>query len=273
MNISSTEKETIDLLSEFGLPANLGKTYVALLRNNPSTGYEICTQSGIPRSAIYSVLNKLEALGIINSIGESPKRYVPIPPSGLLEHFSQLHTHRMDLLTDALENLDTHESTFDFWHIHGYRNLILKLRESIGLASKKIFMSIWSKELIQLEKDLENAEKRKVAISIFSFTKLNKNFGNTISYELDEKKLKKVWNPKVIMVVDQEITIMGSTSSKNGNRAIWTNNEAITEIATNHIILDVTLAGQRLKFDPNPIVKLMMKRPDLDLDNMLPQNN
>jgi len=270
MNISTTEKEIIDLLNEFGLPANLGKTYVALLNNNPATGYEICTQSGVPRSAIYSVLNKLEALGIINSIGESPKKYVPIPPSGLIEHFSQLHTDRINLLTDALDNLETDSNTFDFWHIHGYRNLILKLRESISKAKEKIYLSIWAKELVQLENELSNAEKRGVEISVFSFTKLAKEFGNTISYNLDEEKLEKVWNPKVILIEDQKITIMGSANAKNGNRAIWTDNEAITEIATNHIILDITLAAQRLEFDPNPLVKPMMKRPDLDLDEMLP---
>ncbi len=270
MNINTSEKEIIDLLSEFGLAANLGKTYVALLDNNPATGYEICTQSGVPRSAIYSVLTKLESLGMVNSIGKSPKRYVPIPPAGLLEHFSQLHTDRMNLLTDAFENLDTKAEAFDFWHIHGYRNLILKLRESISKANKKIFLSIWAKELNQLENELVDAEKRGVAISIFSFTKLNRHFGNTISYNLDEEKLEKVWNPKIIMVEDQNITIMGSANTKNGNRSIWTNNSAITEIATNHIILDITLAAQRLKFDPNPIVKPMMKQPDLNLDDMLP---
>ncbi len=270
MNINPADKEIIDLLTEFGLAANLGKTYVALLNNNPATGYEICTQSGIPRSAIYSVLNKLESLGIINSIGNSPKRYVPIPPSGLLEHFSQLHTDRISLLTDALENLDTKAEAFDFWYIHGYRNLILKLREAISQTKEKVFLSIWAKELSQLESELMDAENRGVAVSIFSFTKLNRQFGNTISYNLDEEKLEKVWNPKIILVEDQKITIMGSANSKNGNRAIWTNNKAITEIATNHIILDITLAAQRLKFDPNPIVKPMMKRPDLNLDDMLP---
>lgn len=270
MNINNTEKEIIDLLTEFGLAANLGKTYIALLNNNPATGYEICTQSGVPRSAIYSVLNKLESLGIINSIDESPKRYIPIPSSGLLEHFSQLHTDRMNLLTDALGNLDTKANEFDFWHIHGYRNLILKVREAISKAKGKIFLSIWSKELIQLENELEEAESRGVAISIFSFTKLNHQFGNTISYNLDEEKLEKVWNPKIILVQDKKITIMGSANSKNGNRAIWTDNKAITEIATNHIILDITLAAQRLNFDPNPIVKPMMNRPDLNLDDMLP---
>ena len=268
--MNTAEKEIIDLLTEFGLAANLGKTYVALLNNNPATGYEICTQSGVPRSAIYSVLNKLESHGIVNSIGESPKRYVPIPPSGLLEHFSQLHTDRISLLTDALENIDTKAESFDFWHIHGYRNLILKLREAISSAKEKIFLSVWAKELSQLENELKAAENRGIKISIFSFTKLNKEFGNTISYNLDEEKLAKVWNPKIILVEDQKITIMGSANSKNGNRAIWTDNEAITEIATNHIILDVTLAAQRLKFDPNPIVKLLMKRPELNLDDMLP---
>ncbi len=270
MNINTAEKEIIDLLTEFGLAANLGKTYVALLNNNPATGYEICTQSGVPRSAIYSVLNKLESLGIINSIGNSPKRYIPIPPSGLLEHFSQLHTDRISLLTDALGNLDTKADVFDFWHIHGYRNLILKLREAISQAKKKIFLSVWAKELSQLENELIEAENRGVAVSIFSFTKLNRQFGNTISYNLDEEKLKKVWNQKIILVQDQKITIMGGANSKNGNRAIWTDNKAITEIATNHIILDITLAAQRLKFDPNPIVKPMMKQPDLNLDDMLP---
>lgn len=270
MNISTSEKEIIDLLNEFGLPANLGKTYIALLRNNPATGYEVCTQSGVPRSAIYSVLHKLESLGIINSIGQNPKRYIPIQPSGLLEHFNQLHSDRITHLTEALENLDTEDPKFDFWHIHGYRNLILKLREAINKAKSKIFLSIWAKDLIQLENELKNAEKRGVIISIFSFTKLNKNYGNTISYELDEDKLKQIWNPKIILVIDQDTTIMGSTSTKQGNKAIWTNNAAITEIANNHIILDITLAGQRLKFDPNPIVKKMMKRPDLDLDEILP---
>lgn len=249
MNLSPSEKEIINLLSEFGLAANLGKTYVALLKNNPATGYEICTQSGVPRSAIYAVLNKLESLGIVNSIGESPKRYVPISPSGLLEHFGQLHTDRTQLLTEALGNLETNEHTFDFWHLHGYRNLILKLRETISKANTNIFLSIWAKELVQIENEIIEAEKRGVTITVFSFTKLHRQFGSTISYNLDEEKLAKVWNPKIIFVGDKKITIMGSANAKSGSRAIWTDNKAITEIATNHIILDITLAAQRLKFD------------------------
>ena len=43
------------LLKEFGLTSNAAKAYIALLRKNPSTGYEISGQADIPRSAIYNV--------------------------------------------------------------------------------------------------------------------------------------------------------------------------------------------------------------------------
>lgn len=270
--MSTAEKDIIEILTEFGLSANAGKTYVALLGNNPATGYEICTQSGIPRSAIYAVLNKLETLGIVNSIGDSPRRFVPIPPSSLLEHFKQLHNDRLGLLEDALTSIDTEEKPFDFWHLHGYKNLILKLREGISKARQTIFLSVWAKELLQLEDDLAKAEEQGVKITIFSFTKIAKEYGNTISYNLDETELEKVWNPKVILVIDRQITVMGSAVEKNKCRAIWTNNRAITEIATNHIVLDITLAGQRLEFDPNPVVKSMMRRPDKSLEQMLQSN-
>ena len=73
----------------------------------------------------------------------------------------------------------------------------------------------------------------------------------------------------MIMVADQNITIMGSARDQDNSKAILTQNDAITEIATNHIILDITLAGQRLGFDPNPIVKRIMKHPDLHLDCLI----
>jgi hypothetical protein len=62
---------------------------------------------------------------------------------------------------------------------------------------------------------------------------------------------------------------MGSARETEDCRSIFTQNEAITEIATNHIVLDITLAGQRLKFDPNPIVKRILKNPDLNLDHLI----
>ena len=78
---------------------------------------------------------------------------------------------------------------FDFWHIHGYNNLIIKLKEAINKANEMVLMNSWAKEVKQLERELADAEKRGVKVILFSFCKLNKNFGNTISYNIAEEKI------------------------------------------------------------------------------------
>ena len=265
----STEKQIIDLLTEFGLSSNTAKAYMALLAKNPATGYEISTSSGVPRSAIYSVLNRLTALGLVNFVGENPKKYIALSPSSMIEHMNNLHVDRVQQITDAFNHLNTSNEAFDFWHLHGYRNLIMKAKEIINHAQEKIILSAWCKEVTTLERALKDAVTRNVDVTLFSFCKLKEDIGTTVSYGLDEMELLKVWNPKIILVADQKTTVMGSTVEHNDSRTIFTQNKAITEIATNHIILDITLAGQRLDFDPNPIVKKIMRRPDIHLDSLL----
>ena len=62
---------------------------------------------------------------------------------------------------------------------------------------------------------------------------------------------------------------MGSTQKTEDCKAILTKNTAINEIATNHIILDITLAGQRLGFDSDPYVKNIMRDPAENLQHLL----
>ena len=71
------------------------------------------------------------------------------------------------------------------------------------------------------------------------------------------------------MVVDNKHTIMGSTKKTEENKAILTQNTAINEIATNHIVLDITLAGQRLGFDSTQYVKNIMRNQAEDLKDLL----
>jgi hypothetical protein len=61
---------------------------------------------------------------------------------------------------------------------------------------------------------------------------------------------------------------MGS-AKENGNRAIWTSNEALTKIAMDYTILDITLAGQRLKIDVSEVVEKIMKKDNFDLDQLI----
>jgi len=266
----TTEKDIIDLLKQFGFSTNAAKAYISLLSNHPSTGYEISKDAGIPRSAIYATLNRMEKMGIVNSEGETPKKYIPLAPSSILEHLQNLHEDQLDSLKIAFDKLNMDEEAFDFWHIHGYDNLIYKMREAIKKANTSIIINAWNSELEKIQKELKAAHERKVDIIIFSFSAISNPIGTTISYKLKEEDIQKIWRSKIVFVADHEITIMGSASKRNP-RAIWTSNPAITKIASDYIVLDITLAGDRLGVDINPIVKNIMQKDEFDLDRLIDQ--
>ncbi|MFQ6677482.1 MAG: TrmB family transcriptional regulator [Fidelibacterota bacterium] len=268
--MTNTDKEIILLLEQFGISTNAARAYISLIQNNPATGYEISKDAGIPRSAIYATLNRLEKKGIVNSEGDSPKRFIPLSPYSLIEHLKNLHDDQIDGLKTALDKLDLNEEAFDFWHIHGYANLIFKMREAINNAKSSIIINVWNGEFKKVYKELQSAHERNIDIIVFSFSEISHPIGTTISYKLKEEDIQKIWKPKIVMVIDHKVTIMGSASKHNG-RAIWTSNPAITKIASDYIVLDITLAGQRLDIDINPIVKNIMQKDEFDLDRLISQ--
>ena len=43
---------------------------------------------------------------------------------------------------------------------------------------------------------------------------MDEKLGKIVSYELSESDLRKIWTPKIIMIVDNQHTIMGSTKKQ-----------------------------------------------------------
>lgn len=235
----------IELMKQLGFTNYEAKTYLYLLKNNPATRYELSKYSAVPRSAIYSVINKLENDGLVNAIDTEPKRYIPLPPEQLIK---LLETRHQGILQEFRENLDKLErpSQMDhLWNIRGYENLILKAKELIRDAKDNIYLSVWKREAVLLKDELVRAEKRGVKIVIFTFTELPFETGRVLSHNLDEKDLEKVWDHKIILCVDRKELLMGEADTENQKNVAWTHNKALIAIALNHIVLDISLFGQR----------------------------
>jgi hypothetical protein len=62
---------------------------------------------------------------------------------------------------------------------------------------------------------------------------------------------------------------MGEADQKLPKKTAWTTNKAIVDIATNHLVLDITLSGLRLNLDVNEAVQNMMNHGSDKLDEML----
>ena len=96
------ESELIAQLAKFGFTQNEAKAYITLLQHHPATGYEISQYSGVPRSAIYEILRKLELSGAVYAEGKKPVNYSPISPDQLATQLASKFEHNIHKLKEGL---------------------------------------------------------------------------------------------------------------------------------------------------------------------------
>jgi len=256
-------------MKKLGFTAYEAKAYISLLQNHPATRYELSKNSGVPRSAIYDTIRKLEIMGAVNGLYTEPQKYMPLPPDQLFDLLERQFKERIDDVKGSMKEFETSVEPGHLWNIVGYENMIHKAREMIERAEKAIFISVWQREADLLKKEIDNAYNRGVTIIAFSFTELNLLAECIYSYELREDDLEKFWDHKIIMVVDQKELLMGEADNKFPKKTAWTHNTAIVDIATNHMILDITLYGMRNKVDVSNRVISMQKGDSNELQELL----
>ena len=263
------EADVIAQLSQFGFSKNEAKAYLSLLVQNPATGYEISQRSGVPRSAIYDIMKKMELTGVVSTIGNKPVQYIPISTDQLSQNLTSQFEHNIEELKKKMSKIDTESSEGNVWNIKGYQAMIDHLRSVIDNAEESIFCSIWNREFDELLPQFTKAEERGVEIVNFSFTGLDKPVGKNFSYGIADDKLKEIWKRQIIVVVDRKAVLLGSSNQSKDNQAIWTTNPAVLNISLNNIILDITLYAQRKNVNVEAVLETMMDRNLGSIENLL----
>jgi len=261
------EKRVIESMKELGFTASEARIYLSLLKKPGSTGYEIASLSGVPRSAIYNVLKKLEVGGLVNSSPDKPTKWTPIPTDRLYELMEGRFTSSLDSLRKSLKKVVTPSDSSFLWQVQGYQPMLDHAQSLISKAETLLVASLWKTEADQLRTGFEKAASRGVEIVLFSFTPLP-DLGTTFSYDVDQESLESHWPRKIILVADSQWALIGHTEETPENRGVFTRDEAIVEMATNNLILDITLYGQRKKIDTSKVVSKLLRNM-APLDEML----
>ena len=256
-------------VKELGFTAYEAKAYISLLQNSPTTRYELSKNSGVPRSAIYSVIKQLENFGAVNALYSNPVKYVPLPPEQLFNLLSNRLNGRISEARKSLKNIESNLLSDHLWNIVGYQNMIHKAREIISKAETEIYLSLWKREFKLLQGELKTARDRDVKITLFSFTEIDINADFVYTYNLDERRLSKIWDHKIILMADHKELLMGEADNLIPKKTAWTTNKAIVDIATNHIILDITLYGLRLNINVDEAVNVMQSSKSDELATIL----
>jgi hypothetical protein len=250
-------------LTELGLTRNQSLAYLTLLEDASGqglTGYEVGARSGVPRSAVYKVLRQLEDVGAAFSVGNEPQRFIAAGPDRWVDRLRRTTLARLDTVAEALRALPRRSRPEPVWIVRRYDEVMSRIREMIGHARQSVYLSMWRREIEELRpalSELSSSALHRVLHCPQHLPDPPRGFSTWVDSEPDPAKA--TWSHKVLVVVDRREALIGGSEPDVDNDAVWTTNPSLVDVATNHIILDLTLMSQRTGRDCEADVAPMMK--------------
>jgi len=260
----TTEEALVGQLSELGLTRNQALAYLSLLTDDGDqglTGYEVGTRSGVPRSAAYKVLNQLQDHGAVIAVGEDPQRFMAAEPQRWLDRVKRTAIVKADTVAQALDSLPARSRPEPLWIVRRYDDVIARIAEMILGAKESVYLSLWDRELAHLQDALATVADRDLHRVLHCPERLAHEPAGFSCWvdDMAGDQAKQGWSHKVIVVVDRQEALVGGAEPDADNDAVWTTNASLVDVATNHIILDITLMARATGRDCLDVVSPMMK--------------
>ena len=257
---NQVEDRIIAIMKRFGYTGSDARTYIALLRTHPATGYELAARGGVPRSAIYGVLKRLESAGLVNAIQGKPARYIPLQPDKLIQHLEGRFTQDVKDFREATAQISVPDTGALTWTVTGYDALMAEASRLIDAAEETVFCSLWRKEGDLLTTHFQDALSRGVDVTLFSFTPLKDGIGEVLSYGINEDELAAHWSSKLMLISDRGHLLVGATEGTQRDRAVVSEERLLVDMAIGNLVLDITLFGERNAMDTSGIVERLTQQ-------------
>lgn len=148
------------------------KVYISLLQNPNINGYQIAKILKIPRSTVYSCLDKLYEIGAVYLIAGEKNIYQAKDPEDLFENMKQDYIKRTDMVKQSLEKIKVKTEKLQYFNITGYENVRSKVKEIINSSKKEIYLNL-GMEIEEFREEIKKACDRGVRIIIFTFSSVD----------------------------------------------------------------------------------------------------
>lgn len=211
-------------LQKIGFTEYEAKIYLALLKEYPSTGYQISKISGVPRSMVYEALGRLHAKGVVMETVESRATYYrPLPPEILLDqHLANLHTLVHDIKPSLLDLYLTKEDT-SIWSLSDEHAIYAYATQMLENATQEVFLVINDDALEVLCDTLEKISQKNIALNILITGNTTLPFGNLAQHPPLESQIQGLTETLVVLVDSKEVLVANlsndtqATITKNTN--------------------------------------------------------
>ncbi|MEZ4322584.1 MAG: hypothetical protein R3F61_34270 [Myxococcota bacterium] len=260
-------------LSQLGLSRTQSLVWLALLRDDSRavpagpgdsrTGLlpsEVAARAGVPDAD--QALSELTDLGAAFPVDG---RYFATELGGWMSRARQRSLENIANLEAALSQLPPPSRPEPLWTLRDYDHVMTRAERMIRAATESIYLHLWPREVERVWPALQAVADRPLHRVLYTPAPLDRSppgihcWTDTLKGNEDKAN----WAHRAIIVVDRREALTGGAEPGRDNAAVWTQNRTLVDLATNHIILDITLLARRRGVDPNADVGAMM-RPQLD---------
>jgi sugar-specific transcriptional regulator TrmB len=232
----------IDQLTALGLTEYEAKVYLALLGENPATGYQISKSSGVPRSMVYEALGRLEARGAaLKSEDEKATLYTPVSPAILLDRHEREARERAAALRVELLPLYQQEQTGRLWNFSGRREALASAGELIEAARRELMLVLTDADVEALRAPIAAAHGRGVSLGVILTGDAPFDLGQVVRHPKRETELHRMEESLIVVADEAQFLI---ASGHTFTSATMTTNPNMVLIARQFIWME--LFAQRI---------------------------
>lgn len=201
----------LEQLAALGMTEYEAKVYLALLSENPATGYQVSKTAGVPRSMVYEALGRLEARGAaLKSLEEKATLYRPVPPAMLLDRYEREARERAANLRASLLPLYNQEETGRLWNFSGRREALSYAADMIESAQHELMLVLTDADVSALRANLAAAHSRGVALGVILTGDMPFDMGQVVRHPKRETELHRMQETLIVVADEREFLIASS---------------------------------------------------------------
>jgi sugar-specific transcriptional regulator TrmB len=249
----AVEDKEVAALRRLGLTEYEARIYLALVRMGPKKASEVSYFGQVPRTKTYGAIRELERKGLLRIIPGKPELYAPAGPS---EHLLPVVTKLNREVKESEEIVQSlavlyesskytkqyaiPEDAKEFWRIDGRKDILRKLTEILGDATKSINYATSAWGLVRAYKAhsevLEEAKNRGVIVRLLSpISSENSAVAKEFAEVIELRQIDKPFGANFVSVDARQLVVMESKpddlkTDRGFDRAIWTTNRLIAEV-------------------------------------------
>lgn len=235
--------EMKERMKSLGFTEYESKAYIALLRDNPATGYAVAKHSGVPRSKIYEVLDGLTARGDVIVSDGNPPLYRPLSVREMIARRKAEAEANFESAGQALLRLEAPSEGMDnIWNLKGRDAILQKVNDCIAGASERVLLEIWREDFPHIELALRDAAARGVKIQIIAYGGIEADYAEVYLHDMSEAITDEYGGRWIVFSADDSQVIAGTVSLDERNQAAWTMHPGLVMPITEVIIHDLYIA-------------------------------